>query len=68
MARIGYKVLWLLSAVVLLAGCTGRGPVPTPTPLPLTITPLHTEKLAFGFNVFLAGNDAGRGPEQTHDG
>src|SRR6476661_5752689 len=59
MTRIGYKVLGLLSAAVLLVGCTGRGPAPTPTPSPLTITPLHTEKLAFGFNVFLAGNSDG---------
>ncbi|HEY8597271.1 MAG TPA: hypothetical protein VIL85_02505, partial [Thermomicrobiales bacterium] len=59
MTRIGYTVFGLLSALVLLAGCTARGQVSAPTPQPLTITPLRTQQLAFGFNVFLAGNGAG---------
>jgi len=32
---------------------------PTPTPPPLAITPLGTDGLAYGFNVFLIGNSGG---------
>ena len=32
---------------------------PTPAPPPLAITPLGTDGLAYGFNVFLAGNSQG---------
>ncbi len=34
---------------------------PTPVPPPLAIRPLGTDGLAYGFNVFLAGNSGGAG-------
>lgn len=38
---------------------TAIPPTPTPAPPPLAITPLGTDGLAYGFNVFLAGNSDG---------
>jgi hypothetical protein len=57
--RRPYRALVIVALAGLLTGCTGRGPAPTPTPRALAIVPLQTERVGFGFNIFLAGNDAG---------